>query len=306
MCRTATLALVLAAALTAGHAAADCAPPYLFRWNTHGSYLLSMAVGGGDGNLYVLDGAAVVRVYGPDGALLHQWVASYPSWYPYDIAADAQGNVYVTDLVAVNKFTSAGTFVRKWFPGAGCQFGPDGGSPTAIAVDAQGNVYTMTGEGPRMEKFTGDGTLLAAWDVQTAHCGDYAIAVDGQGVVYVIDKYGSYGAAYDVSVLRYTSNGNLLGQWGPFEGAQDIAVDGDGRVYVNVPYGGILTLAGDGTVLCAWDPSIGGLGTGRAVAAGPSGYVYVMDDLSPYIAKFGDVPTPTHRPTWGSMKAIYR
>ena len=181
-----------------------------------------------------------------------------------------------------------------------CQFGVDTGSPTAITLDAQGNVYAVGGEGPSVKKYTGDGTLLAAWDVESPHCGNYAIAVDGQGVVYVIDKYGSYGAPNGDGVLRYTSSGDFLGEW-PYDGATDIAVEQNGRVHLEMTDGGILTLAGDGTIECAWNPGA------QAIAAGPSGYVYAHTDGFPsHIAKFGDLATPSHRPTWGSLKAIYR
>src|SRR2546426_229589 len=58
--------------------------------------------------------------------------------YPYGLAADAQGNVYVADKGndRIQKFRGDGTFIRQW-GGGGSDPGQFDG-PTGIAISADG------------------------------------------------------------------------------------------------------------------------------------------------------------------------
>jgi len=79
--------------------------------------------------------------------------------YPYGVAMDAAGNVYVadTDNNRIQKFTSTGTYVTQWgSPGTGKgQFN----DPVGVAVDAAGNVYIADAGNHRIQKFALDPTV---------------------------------------------------------------------------------------------------------------------------------------------------
>jgi hypothetical protein len=101
--------------------------------------------------------------------------------YPADVAADAAGNVYVSDAVnqRIQKFDSSGSFLRTWgkdvitgsHPGdtgfgfeictvaSDCQVASSGGLggelylPYGVATDASGNVYVAEAVNQRIQKF---------------------------------------------------------------------------------------------------------------------------------------------------------
>jgi tripartite motif-containing protein 71 len=129
--------------------------------------------------------------------------------FPYGVAVDASGNVYVADYYnnRIQKFTSSGTFLTKWGP-------LDGGDgqfdyPQYVAVDALGNVYvTDYGINSGIQKFTSAGTYVTQWPAGGLALG---VAVDGSGNVYVADA-GNY------KIQKFTSDGDYVAQWGSLGG----------------------------------------------------------------------------------------
>jgi hypothetical protein len=132
----------------------------------------------------------------------------------YAVAADRQGNVYITDgeeddvsHPVVRKVSPRGTITT--FAGTGIRgFSGDGGpataaqlsNPTGVAVDRKGNVYIA--DVSRVRKVTVGGTITTiAGTGRAGFSGDggpatsarlynpAGVAVDGQGNLYVIDKY---------------------------------------------------------------------------------------------------------------------
>ncbi|HPI02463.1 MAG TPA: SBBP repeat-containing protein, partial [Candidatus Goldiibacteriota bacterium] len=73
--------------------------------------------------------------------------------YPYGVAVDSAGNVYVADYNndRIQKFTSSGVFITKWgsYGNADGQFN----SPRGVAVDSAGNVYVADSGNNRVQKF---------------------------------------------------------------------------------------------------------------------------------------------------------
>jgi uncharacterized delta-60 repeat protein len=170
------------------------------------------------------------------------------------LAPDSQGNVYVTGRstgigtgydYATIKYNPSGAriWVKRY---NGLANGSDRAS--ALSVDSQGNVYVTGGSGGVGSgsdyvtiKYSPSGGLLwarrydgPANDSDSAH----ALAVDGQGNVYVTGE--SYGTSSwgDYATIKYNPSGARI--WvkrynGPGNGddsAYALAVDSQGNVYV--------------------------------------------------------------------------
>jgi tripartite motif-containing protein 71 len=90
-------------------------------------------------------------VFTTSGTYLTQWAGQFQ--YPYCVAVDASGDVYVTDTYnnRIQKFTSSGANITQW----GAEGTGDGQfySPTGLTVDASGNVYVVDAGNSRIQKF---------------------------------------------------------------------------------------------------------------------------------------------------------
>jgi trimeric autotransporter adhesin len=159
--------------------------------------------------------------------------------------------------------SSAGTITTV--AGTGVQgFSGDGGpaiaaklySPTGLAVDAQGDIYIADHGGARVRKvtrggtistfagtggagFSGDGGLATSARVGTP----YGVAVDGNGNVYISDRYNNRVRKVSPggTITTFAGTGaygtGSFGDGGPATSAQlrnpyGIAVDGKGNLYI--------------------------------------------------------------------------
>ena len=156
--------------------------------------------------------------------------------WPTGIAADKQGNLYVTDewLNRVSIFDKDGNFLRCWNTvqsGDGDQNGAAG-----IAIDQNETLFITDGRSHKVRTFTTDGKFLGAWGTHGSGEGEldspWGITVDSNGDVYVADHKNH-------RVQKFTSDGRFLAQFG-HEGTKkgeisyptDVAVDPDGDVYI--------------------------------------------------------------------------
>ena len=223
----------------------------------------------GSGNVYVTGYSkgsdtyydyATVK-YNSEGQ--EQWVARYNgpgngNDYANAIAVDGSGNIYVTgssynlDLdikddwdYATVKYNSEGQ--EQW---VARYDGPENSydKATAIAVDGSGNVY-VTGYSKGSDTYYDYATVKynssgeEQWVARYNGPGNYydyahAIAIDGSGNVYVTGESRGSGTFDDYATVKYNSSGQE--QWvarynGPGnsgDGANAIAVDGSGNIYV--------------------------------------------------------------------------
>ncbi len=127
--------------------------------------------------------------------------------YPYDVAADNKGNVYVADFAnhRIQKFDANGTFISQW-GNPNEAFGHGSGDlayPTGVGVDPDGNVWVADHTNQLVKKYDSNGKLLLTWP---------------PGKTYPSAR----------SWIR-----SATGRWRPmFLHPRDVAVDKAGNVYV--------------------------------------------------------------------------
>ncbi len=226
--------------------------------------------------------------------------------YPYGVAVDASGYVYVADLYnnRVEKFTPAGAYVTQW--GSSGSGNGQFSYPVSIAIDAGGYVYVTDWNNSRVEKFTSTGTYVTQWGSYGTGAGQfeypYGIAVDSSGYLYVTDAENS-------RVEKFTSTGAYVTQWGTngsgnsqFNYPAGIAVDSSGYVYVADSYNyRIQKFTSTGTYVTQW----GSNGSGNSqfdypfgITIGGNGFVYVADTYNNRVQAF--TSTGTYITQWGS------
>jgi DNA-binding beta-propeller fold protein YncE len=226
-------------------------------------------------------------------------------FYPYDVAVDGSGNLYVADTNnhRIQKFDSNGNFLLKW----GTQGTGDGQfyTPESIAVDGSGNVYVTETSNHRIQKFDSNGNFLLKWGSYGGGNGQFTgpnrLAVDSSGNVYAIDRYTS-------RVQKFDSNGVYLAKWGSYGSGDgqsnrpnDVAVDASGNCYVvDTLNHRILKFDSNGNFLTKWGSN--GAGPGQffwpdGVAVDGSGNVYITDQYH-RVQKFDS--NGAYRAGWGS------
>jgi DNA-binding beta-propeller fold protein YncE len=155
-----------------------------------------------------------------------------------DVATDAQGRVYATDLgnFRVQVFSPDGTWLASWGEGRGnlpTQFG----SLYGIAVDKPNNiVYVVDSGNQRLLKYTTAGDLLEVWDrsrilTDKPITNARDVAVDQHSNVYILSDRGIY---------KLDSNGKLISHWQQYGDGSNVwptsawhfAVSGQGEAYL--------------------------------------------------------------------------
>ncbi len=159
-------------------------------------------------------------------------VASGSLSYPYRVAVDASGNVYISDTQAneVLKETwsqSTQTYTESVVVSTGLA------TPYGIAVDSSGNVYIADNGHNRVVKETPSAGSYTQSVVSTTTAVSYptGLAVDSSGNLYIADTGGGKilkeapsGSSYTETVLTYSSN---------FAQITGIAVDSSGDIFVS-------------------------------------------------------------------------
>lgn len=164
-----------------------------------------------NGVLYVSQKGLISRYEGQTGNLLGQ-LAYDGGWGFDDIAVAADGSVVASwyknrdDIV---RFNSAGRVVRT-MRAAISSVTEASELDTRVAVDGLGNIYAMGSFSNAVFKFSPEGKFITRFGDSGGQPGQFramsAIAVDGQGRVYVSDTKG---------VQVFDSNGRYLAAFDP-------------------------------------------------------------------------------------------
>ncbi len=204
-----------------------------------------------EGNIYVVDcWNNRISKYSPSGEFLLSFGGRGAPFgydeapgkfiYPYGVAVDSQGYVYVSDFNnnRIHKFDSKGKFVMMW----GIQGRQDGqfSNPAGLAVDSKDRLYVCDLGNDRVQRFVFPEPDKAEFDGKWGESGDepgqfdhpYAVCVDENDDFYVAD-FGNH------RVQCFSADGEfqyILGKRGSGEGELEmpvaVAVDGQGAVYV--------------------------------------------------------------------------
>jgi hypothetical protein len=192
--------------------------------------------------------------------------------YPYAVAADAAGTVYVADYRnhRIRKVTKDGTVSTLAGSGAAGYAEGQGdqaqfSSPRGLTIDADGNLYVVDTGNARIRRVTPDGTVSTLAGSGTAGFFDgpaeeaqfndpRGIAVDPDGMVYVADT-GNHRVRRITPEGVVTTHADLPGpdkvqrpSEARLSGPYGVAADGEGRVFVaDTTSNTILLIDADGT-----------------------------------------------------------
>ena len=190
-----------------------------------------------------------------------------PLNYPYGVAVDGAGNLYIADVGnhRIRKVDSTGTIITI----AGTEergFSGDGGpaiqaqldAPSGVAVDELGNLYIADRNNHRIRRVDSTGTITTiAGTEERGFSGDggpatqaplflpTGVAVDGAGNLYIADQYNHRIRRVDstgtITTIAGTGELGFGGDGGPAIQAQlgdptGVAVDGPGNLYIADQY----------------------------------------------------------------------
>ena len=180
--------------------------------------------------------ASVTGGTGPSTSLKMTDVSEVKFSYPYGVALDGAGNIYVSDTWnhRIQKLSPEGEPLAKWG-----EYGAEANNfsyPWGIAVDKLGNIFVADSANSRIIKDSQKGRQLLVIGKEGKQEGQFhlplAVALDGQGNIYVTDTGNNRIEKLDAMGKYLLGWGKRGDQPGEFNKPTGIAVDSKDRVYV--------------------------------------------------------------------------
>lgn len=220
---------------------------------------------------------------------------------PAGVAADAQGNLYVTDQFAnvVKKYSASGELLQTWG-----KKGEEPGAfqgPRGIAVDREGNVYVADEYNHRIQKFSSNGQFLGTSSVKTLGVtisdglGPMSVAVDSKGGIWVAahTNFHVYKLTPDFRMeVRLDTFGRRPGE---LAGPVSVAVDANDDVYILDRSRRIQRFSPQGEFLWKFEfppAAPGELSAPTGLRTDAAGNLWVSDTANFRIQKFAPDGTP--------------
>jgi sugar lactone lactonase YvrE len=242
-----------------------------------------------EGNIYITEMAnSRVQKFDSSGKFLMKWGTSWAVSGEGDgrfrggarsVAMDKTGDLYVLDVNSVQKFTPTGKFLARWKT--------KGQMARRLAVDSHSNVYVTHENSHEVIRFNPNGNVISQWGCAGTGDGLFAgpgsLAMDPSGRLVVADVWNS-------RIVRFTSEGQFVSQWGgeTWPEVQDLATDTSGNLYC-ADADEVQKYSRDRRLVGRWGSNGSGDGQFRyvsAIAADPSGNVYVVDIDNGRVQKF--------------------
>jgi DNA-binding beta-propeller fold protein YncE len=141
---------------------------------------------------------------------------------PWALAADKNGNVYVSDNgnLSLRKITPEGVVIT---------LADSFGNPRGVAVDAAGNIYVADLANNSIREIT---PASKASTLTAALSAPENVAVDGRGFVFVTDAEGIHRISSDGKAVLLPPLPLTEASFGPVAHAEAIAVDADDTLYI--------------------------------------------------------------------------
>ncbi len=215
-----------------------------------------------------------IQVFNQNSQLLAVWTGFNA---PEKIAQDSIGNFYIADTNnhRIVKLKQNGEFISAWSDPLKTDFFPRG---VGVAVSPDNYVYVVQAD-DYIFKYDSNGQLVPSWGnngMLIIDANFEAVRVDSHGFVYVLGNN---------TVIKLSSTGQQLAQWGSFAFAQDLFIDAYDNVFItNTGAGRVEKYSKDGQLLTMFGSGI--LNTPHGSGVDRRGRVYVADARNNRIVVF--------------------
>ena len=203
--------------------------------------------------------------------------------YPFGIALNDSGDVYVTDSMndAVLKFANDGTYLTQW-GGHGTGNG-EFDRPTGLAISSTGDVFVADTMNNRIQVFGPNGAYVDQWGTAGRNAGEFnhpiGVALNDADKVFVADTFNDRIEKFDPDGTFLTEFGGSGNGHGSFNYPVGVATD-QAHVYVTDNGNQVVQkFAKDGTFLDQW----WGYNAPTGIATDDFGNVYIVSSYDSYI-----------------------
>lgn len=183
-----------------------------------------------------------VNHFSPDGKLVRQWGTHGTNdgelAFPRAVAADASGNIYVSEYGLRERVQSFARPDAKWLTTVGREGTAPGefNRPEGLGFDALGRLYVADSCNHRIQVFARDGQWLAAYGKPGTKTNElsypYDVRVDDLGFQFVCEFGNSRIHVFDREHHAVEVIGRAGSAPGEFSNPWSIALDSQGNLYV--------------------------------------------------------------------------